>query len=272
MSHILASRPNEIVAMDYTILEKASDGRENLLVMTDVFSKFSVAVPTKDQTAAVTAKVLVREWFMKYGVPERLHSDQGRNFESQLIAELCKMYSVKKTRTTPYHPQGNGQCERFNRTLHELMRTLSPSEKRKWPEHLPELLFIYNATVHSSTGFTPFFLFLGRNPRLPIDSMLDFDEESGSLTIPLSEYVEGHLNKMRMAYEKAGESLRSAARGREDCNYNNSKTHELPIGSTVYLQNRVIGRNKIQDAWESRNTKLSKLLIPTTTYIKSHQR
>ena len=258
MSHILASRPNEVVAMDYTLLEKSSDGREHLLVITDVFSKFSVAVPTKDETPVTTAKMLVSEWFMRYGVPERLHSDQGRNFESSLIAELCKIYNVKKTRTTPYHPQGNGQCERFNRTLHNLLRTLSPREKRRWPEHLPEVLFIYNSTVHASTGFTPFFLFLGRNPNLPIVSMLNFEEEA-DVCVSTSEYVENHLQRMKAAYEKAGEKLGSAAEERES-HQGNCDAQEIPVGATIYLRNRVMGRNKIQDAWGSKEYIVAKIV------------
>uniref|UniRef100_A0A8C5GH97 Gypsy retrotransposon integrase-like protein 1 n=1 Tax=Gouania willdenowi TaxID=441366 RepID=A0A8C5GH97_GOUWI len=100
MGHLLASRPNEVLAIDFTLLEPSQDGTENVLVMTDVFSKFTQAVATRDQRASTVAHILVQEWFYKFGVPTRLHSDQGRNFESALISQLCNLYGTQKTRTT----------------------------------------------------------------------------------------------------------------------------------------------------------------------------
>ena len=157
MGHLLASEPNEILAMDFILLEPTHNGLENVLVLTDVFSKYTLAIPTRDQRASTVAQVLVTEWFSKFGVPARIHSDQGRNFESVLIQQLCGLYNIEKSRTTPYHPAGNGQCERFNRTLHDLLRTLPTSRKRDWHSCLPQLLYAYNTTPHQSTGESPFF-------------------------------------------------------------------------------------------------------------------
>lgn len=80
MGNLLASKPLDILAIEFTLLECSSTGRENVLVMTNVFSKFTIAVPTRDQRATTVAKVLVNEWFCHYGVPNIIHSDQGQSF------------------------------------------------------------------------------------------------------------------------------------------------------------------------------------------------
>ena len=94
--HLLASHPTEILAIHFTKTETTSDGKEDVLELTDVFTKFSLAIPTSNQEAVTVAKVLVRKWFQHYRVPQRIHSDQGWNFESKLVLALCELYSIRK--------------------------------------------------------------------------------------------------------------------------------------------------------------------------------
>lgn len=247
MRSFLARRPLEVVAVDFTLLEPATDGRENVLVITDVFTKFTQAFATRDQKADTTAKVLLREWFMRYGVPERLHSDQGRNFESELIAELCKLYGVKKSRTTPHHPTGNAQCERFNRTLHELLRTLPPETKKRWPEHLAELVYAYNVTPHSTTGYSPFYLLFGVDPHLPVDALVGQESRAK----PTHDWLAVHQRRLKEAHERARAFAEKKAAERIELAQDKVYCPSIEVGQIVYLRNRPLGRNKIQDAWHS---------------------
>ena len=149
------------------------NGKENVLVMTNAYSKFTVAVVTKDQTANTVVKTLISvQWFNKYGFPERIHSDQGKNFLSSIVEETCQYYGIMKSRTTPYHPAGNRIFERFNRTLHNLIRILEEEQKTEWPKHMSELIFSYNVTPHETTGFSPYLLMFGRECKLHIDKMI----------------------------------------------------------------------------------------------------
>lgn len=248
MGHLLAAQPNQVVAIDFTLLEPSRDGRELAMVMTDVFSKFTQVVPTRDQTAVTVAKVLVKEWFYRFGVPARIHSDQGRSFESALVRQLCELYQVQKTRTTPYHPQGNGQCERFNRTLHNLLRTLPPEQKGNWPDHLPQLVFYYNTTVHQSTGESPYFLMFGREPQLPVDFLLGRPPEPASGTV--CGWVADHRRRLQVAHESARGCMENAAEKREQQRDRGNYSEDLEVNQRVYLRNHAVrGRHKFQDVW-----------------------
>ena len=109
---ILVTQPLELVHMDYLSLEPSKGNIENVLVITDHFTRYALAYPSKTQTAQATARILWDNFICHYGFPEKFISDQGRNFESDLIKELCKIAGVKKVHTTPYHPQGNGHGSR----------------------------------------------------------------------------------------------------------------------------------------------------------------
>lgn len=103
MHHLLASRPNEILAINFTMLEASQTGIENALVMTDVFTKYSLAVPTLDQCAETVAGVLIAEWFYKLRGPGPIQTDQVRIFESHLMQQFCSLYRIEKSCTTPFH-------------------------------------------------------------------------------------------------------------------------------------------------------------------------
>ena len=99
-------------------------------------------------TAHTTAEVLLNSYFFPYGYPQKLHSDQGTKFEGKILKELCKLIGTNKSRTKPYHPIGNGQCERFNRALLSMLGTLKPGKKADWKSHVAPLVHTYNARTH----------------------------------------------------------------------------------------------------------------------------
>lgn len=121
--------PMDLVCMDFLSMESDSKGMSNVLVVTDHFTRYTQAFPTRSQKAPVVAKVLMQKYFVQYGLPSRIHLDQGGDFESRLIKELLTVMGIRKSRTTPYHPQGDPQPERFNRTLLSMLDTLGREKK-----------------------------------------------------------------------------------------------------------------------------------------------
>ena len=114
----------------------------------------------KDMEAATIARLLVNEVICRFGVPDSVHTDQGRNFESTLLQEICQLLGIKKTRTTPYHPRSDGLIERFNRTLLNMLSTAVVDE-HSWDLKLPTLLLAYRTSIQDTTGATPFELMFG---------------------------------------------------------------------------------------------------------------
>lgn len=134
----------------------------------------------------------------------RLHSDQGRSFESSLIQQLCHIHGVTRSRTTPYHLAGIGQYERFNRTMHNLLHTLTVSRKISFPK----LVFCYNTTPHQSTGESPHFLMFGQDPQLPVNFLLGIlrEQEAGTMHGWVREH-EPRLQHMVVSSELCFEPL-----------------------------------------------------------------
>ena len=172
--------------------------------MTDHFTRYALAVVTKDQTAKMVVKVFYEHYIAFFGVPAKLLSDRGANFTSALVKELCSAFGIQKCRTTAYQAQCNGQVEHFHQMLFRMIGKLSHDKKAQWEQHLPDLLQAYNSTWSVVTGYSLHYLMFGRHPRLPVDyyfPMVSAYEHSRRVPAYVTEvrrcfkeaYTEAHL-------------------------------------------------------------------------------
>ena len=244
---IVTSRPMELLCMDFLGLEEAKGKFLYVLVVTDHFTKMSWAFPTRNQEAKTVAKILVDHFMTNgWGIPERLHSDQGASFEGKVISHLCETLGIKKSRITPYSPQGNGQCERFNRTLLSMLKTLSVNEKANWKDHASAMAHAYNCMVHESTGFTPYFLMFGRCPRLPLDIYLGREELWN-----LNSTAQGVRDVLKSAYKVASEVAKKARASQAKSFDKKVRGSRLEVGDLVLVRNVGLkGKCKLADRWK----------------------
>uniref|UniRef100_A0A3B5AQU5 Integrase catalytic domain-containing protein n=1 Tax=Stegastes partitus TaxID=144197 RepID=A0A3B5AQU5_9TELE len=246
---LTAKAPMHIVAIDFLTLGRPADRYQNILVMTDLFTKFAWAVPTLDQSALTTARALWSYVIQPFGCPEVLHSDQGTNFESRLIQELCQVYGCRKSRTTPYHPMGNGTCERLNQTVLNLLGTLEVEQHQRWVEYLPGLIQAYNNTVHASTGYAPSFLMFGRHMRTPVDLLV-----GGMETDPprcTTDWVAKHQAQLAYAYKRTSDNLHKAGEKNKRLYDRTARDAPLLSGERVLVRDhRRRQAGKLGDRWE----------------------
>ena len=154
-----------MVAVDILQVPVSRHNNHYLLVIQDYMTKWAEAIPIPNQTAACITAELIKV-FSCYGIPDILHSDQGRNFESTIMLQTLEAFGVTKSHTTAYHPAGDGLVERFNRSLLQMLRAYV-QQHNDWEEYLPLVLYAYRTAVHASTGVSPFELMFGRSAHKP---------------------------------------------------------------------------------------------------------
>jgi len=175
----------DTLAMDISgpIIE-SNDGHKYILVIMDYATRYIIACPMKDQTAKTVAKHFVKEVLLKYGAPSKVLSDQGKNFLSELMNEVCLLFNVTRLRTTAYHPQTDGLVERCHKTIKSMITPYLEEKPENWNKYLPFIILALNAAKHASTGYSPFYLLFGRDPSLATDLTPPFRTRS------IDEFVE----------------------------------------------------------------------------------
>jgi transposase InsO family protein len=231
LQSIVANHPLEYVAMDVVNLSPTPRGFCAALVVTDLFTKWAEVYPLRSHTTEEISGHLI-DFICRYGIPSFLLTDQGGEFESNLLNKLYQHLGLRKIRTAPYHPRTDGQAERFNRSLIEMIRATTCDRQRHWDEVLSAVLFAYRSAVNASTGYSPYEMLYGRPPKLPGHLVLG---EFINARRPTSAHVSALQKILRQQWNDARNKL-DAARARQKRyydRYTNERSFEK--GDLVWL-------------------------------------
>ena len=225
--------PFHCVGVDILKLPLTYDGNQYVLVFLDYLTKWVEAFPIKDQKAETVARVLVEEVICRHGAPERLLSDRGSNFLSELIAEVCRLLQIKKINTSGYHPQTDGLVERFHKTLISMLSRYVEKHARDWDHYLPYMLYAYRVTAQESTRESPFFLLYGRDARQPMKEALTCP--TSAYMVDLDDYKSELVQGLTSAWETAAECIKSAQKHQKSVYDRSAKTMDYRVGDRVMV-------------------------------------
>jgi len=228
-------------------LMETKNNNKYILVIGDYFTKFVESFAIPNHEAITVADKLMTEWISRYGIPNYIHTDQGREFESKLIAELCQLLKCKKSRTTPYRPQSDGFIERMNRTIVALLTMTVNENRNDWDDYLPYIMMAYRATVQSSTGVTPNKMMFGVESNMPIDLMYNTPDKKTPLCS--SHYVMWLSRTIAITHELARESLKAAAIRQKRGYDKNVHLNKFQIDQKVWRWYPPSGNLKLGKKW-----------------------
>ena len=227
--------PGHKIQMDLIENLPVVNGYKSILVIIDTFTKWSETIALRSTKVEHIAHNFLVNWICKQGVPVQVHSDRGGNLESaEIIKEVYKMMGIYKSANTSYRPQTDGGVERLNRTIKNMLWKFCQKNPANWVLSLPQVMFAYRTSVHSSTGFSPFFLDKGRLPRLPIDLLMG-TSPTAILGKNQGEAALEAYTTLQDVFQFVEETLQSkhiSSKNRHDLNAN---VRKFEVGNWVYV-------------------------------------
>ena len=242
---IIASNPMDLMCVDITNVDPSKDGKENILVLTDAFTKFSQAFVTANQKAITIVKILVDRWFYVYGIPAHIHSDKGVSFDNEIMSHLYTMCGVEQSMTMPYNLHGNAPMKRLNCTSIGLLKSLSKEQKNNWPLHRPRLVFAYNAMLLDTTGYQPYKLMFGHKAPTVCNAWLGLGNYNDNFSQSKCDWVNQQQELILAVNRRALKRIKRSPE--KSVSQAGEKALEIPIGNLVLLCDHLEGHNKIQD-------------------------
>ena len=227
-----------------------------VLVINDHLTRWTIAIPMPNHQAPTVAQAVFSYVICQFGVPNVIVTDQGPEFMSKLMVELYQRFGITKINTSAYHPQGNGITERRNKDIVTCLSMYMESKfhHKDWDCHLDAVSFILNTTPHSTTGYTPYRLMMGREAHLPFHSLLEVDSaDSSDLRYrSLYDMINDITYDLSVAIPIAKQHLQAAGQAWENltAKYKNIANYE--VGSLVWIWNPAIKKDltkKFSSPW-----------------------
>lgn len=235
-------------------IEPPSNGKSYILVCTDYLTKWVEVRAMKNARDEKVAKFLHEEIFTRYGVPRELVTNQGAQFTSNLITELMKEYSIRHRKSSPYHPQANGQAEVTNKEIEAILTKTVQIHRKDWSSRLTEAVWAYRTTWKTTTGFTPFELVYGKAAMLSIE----FEHKTLRTTLELNISLPAaqeerllHLNSLDEMRKTALERTEIIQQQRKKWHDAHISNKQFQVGDWALLYNSRFKENpgKLQTRW-----------------------
>ncbi|KAK0413959.1 hypothetical protein QR680_007081 [Steinernema hermaphroditum] len=226
----------ELLCVDLLKMGPSRRGNLYAVVMIDHFSRFLCTAAVRDKSSTSVVSAIMEGWIYRFGVPKRLHSDNGTEFRNSTMQEMCDGLGIARSTSSPYHPQGNGSAERANRAILAMLRK-SLTSRYDWDERLPVVTYAHNALVHRSTQISPFELVFGRPAKLPIVDECEHQPDERNI-VDFDSYAEMLRENRRWLTEQARTNVEAAAaeQERQYNRRNNVRAHDFVIGDRVFVK------------------------------------
>ncbi|CAF4630268.1 unnamed protein product [Rotaria socialis] len=251
----------KLLSMDFhgPITPTSKRGNRYIISLTDILSKFVIAKAVRDCSASTAVKFLINDVILKYGTPTCILTDNGTHFTAQLMNNLFQHLGVTHLYSTVYHPQTNGQIERFNATMDGKIAALCNERRTNWDEVLQYVTFNYNTSIHATTKQIPFEIMHGRQATLP------FDQQDAIISLTQDpehcQQIKTYIGKLEDEARKNILKSQQQYKARYDLNRQNLS---LKIDDLVLVKTRN-ARNKFDIRYEGPFKIIKQLGIKTFT-------
>ena len=254
------AQPFARIGVDYMEEPYTTRGNRAILVVIDHATKWVEAKACPNQTAETAARFIFENVVCRHGAPREIWSDRGKCFTGEVMAHLSRLCGVEQRFTSGYHPQTNGLTERMNRTINNMLAKFVDENQLNWDELLPALVWSYNTSKHSATGYSPFELNHGFPATMPMDAKLTNEAEKQ----PVSEWVRT-LKKQVKLLQQQNLAHQQAAAQQQAKQYNTRKKAQertIKVGDLVRWKRPRLQRDqkmKLASIWRGPYTVVEKV-------------